>query len=124
MTRMVGDLASDMSSGAKSRSHAMRLAIFTEALLLPVMLGWSMNLFRIRGIQLAVHFSFFLLVALFAETGWLEGDGWTGMWFSVGALLAFFVCVVLHELGHSFTAMHFGIRVRRILLLPIGGMAE
>jgi Zn-dependent protease len=83
-----------------------------------------MNLFRIRGIQLAVHFSFFLLVALFAETGWLEGDGWTGMWFSVGALLAFFVCVVLHELGHSFTAMHFGIRVRRILLLPIGGMAE
>jgi Zn-dependent protease len=32
--------------------------------------------------------------------------------------------VVLHEFGHSFTAMHFGVGVRRILLLPIGGMAE
>lgn len=39
-------------------------------------------------------------------------------------LLAFFTCVVLHEFGHSFTAMHFGIGVRRILLMPIGGMAE
>ncbi len=83
-----------------------------------------MNLFRVRGIQLAVHFSFFLLVALFAESGWLDGGGWAGMGFSVAALLAFFACVVLHELGHSFTALRLGIGVRRILLLPIGGMAE
>ena len=27
------------------------------------MLGWSLNLVRIRGIQLAVHVSFFLLLA-------------------------------------------------------------
>ncbi len=32
--------------------------------------------------------------------------------------------VVLHEFGHSFTAMAFGVGVRRILLMPIGGMAE
>lgn len=87
------------------------------------MLGWSMNLFRIRGIQLSVHFSFFLLLAFFAHDGWQE-DQWMGMLWSVGTLLACFTCVVLHELGHSFTAMHFGIGVRRILLMPIGGMAE
>ena len=85
-----------------------------------------MNLFRVRGIQLAVHFSFFLLLAFAAQEGWTaeEGGGWPGLLLSTGMLLAFFTCVVLHELGHSFTAMHYGIGVRRILLMPIGGMAE
>lgn len=87
------------------------------------MLGWSLNLFRVRGILLSVHASFFLLLAWIAHEGW-QLDGWTGLFWSTGTLLAFFACVVLHEFGHSFTAMHFGIGVRRILLMPIGGMAE
>jgi Zn-dependent protease len=87
------------------------------------MLGWSMNLFRVRGILLAVHFSFFLLLAVNAFDGWAN-FGWAGLFWNTAALLAFFACVILHELGHSFTAMHFGIGVRRILLMPIGGMAE
>lgn len=87
------------------------------------MLGWSINLFRVRGIRLAVHWSFLLLLAYVGEEGWRAG-GWPGLvWYSL-TLVAFFGCVVLHELGHSFTAMHFGIGVRRILLMPIGGMAE
>src|SRR5688572_27622315 len=87
------------------------------------MLGWSMNLFRVRGIQLAVHFSFFLLLGVNAFVGWAD-SGRSGLFWHTAALLAFFTCVVLHELGHSFTAMHYGIGVRRILLMPIGGMAE
>lgn len=88
-----------------------------------------MNLFRVRGIQLAVHSSFFLLLAYVAWEGWQPdpvagGGGWIGVSWNVVILLAFFTCVVLHELGHSFTAMHFGVGVRRILLMPIGGMAE
>jgi Zn-dependent protease len=82
-----------------------------------------MNLFRVRGIQLAVHFSFFLLLAVNAFVGWAD-SAWSGLFWYTVALLAFFACVVLHELGHSFTAMHYGIGVRRILLMPIGGMAE
>jgi Zn-dependent protease len=82
-----------------------------------------MNLFRIRGIQVAVHASFFLLLAFAAQEGWQE-DRWPGLALESGMLIAFFTCVVLHELGHSFTAMRFGIGVRRILLMPIGGMAE
>jgi Zn-dependent protease len=97
---------------------------------IPPMLGWSMNLFRVRGIQLAVHFSFFLLLAYAAWLGWMGDpeqpgfDRWVGMAWHVATLLAFFTCVVLHEFGHSFTAMHYGVGVRRILLMPIGGMAE
>ena len=87
------------------------------------MLGWSINLFRIRGIQLALHGSFLLLLAYVGWEGWRDG-GWEGAAWSVGILTAFFTCIVLHELGHCFTAMHYGIGVRRILLMPIGGMAE
>jgi Zn-dependent protease len=65
-----------------------------------------------------------LLLAYAAYQGWQDGGGVSGMLLSVVMVMAFFVCVVLHELGHSLTAMRYGIRVPRILLLPIGGMAE
>jgi Zn-dependent protease len=87
------------------------------------MLGWSINLFRVFGIQLAVHASFFLLLAYWGYEGWLDG-GLPGMLWSLGLIVLFFVCVILHELGHSLMARRFGVKVPRILLLPIGGMAE
>lgn len=87
------------------------------------MLGWSINLCRIRGITLALHVSFLALLAYVAWEGWTEG-GLAGAAWSVAIIGTFFTCVVLHELGHSLTARHFGIGVRRILLMPIGGMAE
>ena len=42
------------------------------------MLGWSINLFRVRGIQLALHFSFVLLLAYVAWEGY-EGGGINSM---------------------------------------------
>lgn len=103
--------------------EAMTLANSARLPLLDAMLGWSMNLFRIRGIQLQLHFTFFFLLAFVAQDGWAEA-GWAGLFWNCATLLTFFTCVVLHELGHSFTAMRFGIAVNRILLMPIGGMAE
>jgi Zn-dependent protease len=87
------------------------------------MLRWSINLFRVFGIQLAVHVSFFLLLAYYGYDGWKDG-GLVGLSWSISLIVLFFVCVVLHELGHSLTARRFGVQVPRILLLPIGGMAE
>lgn len=87
------------------------------------MLGWSINLFRLFGIQLAVHASFFILLAFHGWDGW-RAERLAGVVENVGLILAFFVCVVLHELGHSLTARRFGVRVPRILLTPIGGIAE
>jgi Zn-dependent protease len=87
------------------------------------MLGWSINLFRVRGIQLSLHYSFLLLLAFFGYEGF-QAEGLPGLCWAVGLLVGVFTCVVLHELGHSLTARRLGIRVRRILLMPIGGMAE
>lgn len=87
------------------------------------MLSWSINLFRVFGIRLAVHSTFVLLLVYVAWEGWQEA-GWPGVGWSVAFTLLLFTCIVMHELGHSLTARHFGIGVRRILLMPIGGMAE
>ena len=90
------------------------------------MLGWSINLFRVAGIRLALHFSFLLLVAYAAWAGWVENPTgrWMGLAVNLVLIVLLFTCIVLHELGHSLTARRYGIRVSRILLLPIGGMAE
>ncbi len=87
------------------------------------MLRWSINLFRVFGIQLALHVSFLLFLAYEGWEGWREG-GWEGLVGSLALIVLFFVCVVMHELGHSLTARRFGVKVPRILLMPIGGMAE
>ncbi len=90
------------------------------------MLAWSINLFRVFGIRLAVHFTFLLLVAYAAWAGWTQNPTtpWMGLALDLILILLLFTTIVLHELGHSLTARRYGIRVPRILLLPIGGMAE
>ena len=87
------------------------------------MLGWSIRLFRVRGIQVCVHWSLVIMLAWIGHDGWTEA-GAMGLFWSVATGIAFFACILLHEFGHSFAAMRFGVGVRRILLMPIGGMAE
>lgn len=94
------------------------------------MLNGSIRLFRIAGIQLSVHITFFLLLAYYAWEGWQDASGFGSTAGLIGALssassvLFLFIFVVLHELGHSFAARHYGIAVPQIMLLPIGGMAQ
>ncbi len=87
------------------------------------MLRWSIALFRVFGIRLEVHATF---VVLLAYAGWLgaRDDGWHGLVWSVAFVVLMFGVVVLHELGHCLAARRYGIRTNRILLLPVGGMAE
>jgi Zn-dependent protease len=87
------------------------------------MFGWSINLFRVRGIVISIHATFALLLAYFCWEGWNDG-GLIGVALSVATFGIIFTSVLLHELGHSFTAMRFGVGVRGILLMPIGGMAQ
>lgn len=84
----------------------------------------SFPLGRIRGIQVSVHPSFALIVLFVAIDQRRLGGGGAGPYLFALLLTALvFVCVVLHELGHSFMAMQYGIRVHGITLWPMGGVA-
>src|SRR6059058_1250846 len=86
-------------------------------------MSWSLPIFRIAGIQLRIHLTFLLLIA------WLGFEYYTAGGSAAAAggvllVLLLFLCVVLHEFGHSFAAKHFGINTPDITLLPIGGVAR
>jgi len=75
------------------------------------------------GIPVRIHFTFPLILAFFGVGGWMGGTWLDGIR-SVVLVLLVFLCVVLHEFGHSLQVKRYGITVRDIVLLPIGGMAR
>src|SRR5215212_6428005 len=88
-------------------------------------MSWSIPLLRARGIAIKVHVTF-ALILIWAVYSWgiATGAGLQGALFGVVATLLLFVCVTLHELGHAFQALSYGIAVEDITLLPIGGVAR
>ena len=90
---------------------------------------WSYSVARVSGIDIRIHATFALILA-YGAFRWgfpkgLEGaSSLPGAVFGMGLMILLFACVVLHELGHSLVAQKFGLKVREILLLPIGGVAR
>ena len=86
------------------------------------MWNWSYSIGRVAGINIKIHVTFFLIL-LFGAVQWggLSSLGAAG--FGVLVTLLLFVCVTLHELGHSLAARMFGIKVNDIVLSPLGGVA-
>jgi Zn-dependent protease len=86
-------------------------------------MSWSFRIGRIAGIDLKLHVTFALVLALGASQ-WGVPHGARGAAFGVLLVSLLFVCVVLHELGHALMARRFGIATHAIVLLPIGGIAQ
>lgn len=85
---------------------------------------WSWKLGRFAGIDTYVHASFLLLVAWAAWAAWSGVGTGLAVLMGVAFLLAVFGSVLLHELGHALMARRFGVLTRRIILSPIGGIAQ
>jgi Zn-dependent protease len=71
----------------------------------------SPSIGKIFGIDIELHWTFILLLLLTLLISFYV--------FLLIVLL--FICVLLHELAHSVTSIRNGIKVKRIVLLPIGG---
>ncbi len=87
---------------------------------------------RLFGIDIAIHPSWFLVLAFFAFTlatgffpraypGWSPAATWT---IAIVASLLLFVSVIAHELGHSLVARSQGLPVKNITLFALGGVAQ
>ncbi len=79
----------------------------------------SFSIGHVTGIDIRVHVTFFLIVALFAFATWSTGIVGGMVW-----LVIIFACIVVHELAHSLVARRRGAVVHEIVLLPIGGVSK
>jgi Zn-dependent protease len=87
------------------------------------MKGWSIFAGRLFGVELRIHTTFLLLLLFVLLTEFFRpGGAGSGIPRGIALVAIIFGSVVLHELGHAVVALHVGIRVRGILLLPIGGL--
>ena len=85
---------------------------------------WSLKATGIAGIDVYIHFTFFLLLAWVAFIHWKQTGSIGAALVGVLFILSIFACVVFHELGHALAAKKYAIRTRDIILLPIGGVAR
>ncbi|MDD1754122.1 MAG: CBS domain-containing protein [Methanothrix sp.] len=100
-------------------------------------MNFSLGLGKIMGIPVWLHWSFLVVVlyvawafATFSAPIFGRTYGFAGVepegikWvFSLGFALLLFVCVGLHELGHSYVARKSGIAIKSITLYFFGGVA-
>jgi Zn-dependent protease/CBS domain-containing protein len=85
---------------------------------------WSLKIARVAGIDIYLHTTFLILVGFVALSYWFNQGNLPAMVEGVLFLLAIFLCVLLHELGHALAARKYGIETQDIMLMPLGGLAR
>ena len=78
----------------------------------------SVRIATVSGIPIRLHFTFLLFLLWVGVVAQDQG----GLLWPL-FLVAIFLCVILHELGHALTGQMFGVQTRDITLYPIGGVA-
>jgi stage IV sporulation protein FB len=86
-------------------------------------MSWSLNIGKVFGTVVRIHLTFLLFLAWIFAASYASGGAATA-WDSLLFMLLLFLCVLLHEFGHIFTARAFGVPTPFVTLLPIGGVAQ
>jgi Zn-dependent protease len=80
----------------------------------------SIHLFNIAGIDVFLHWSWFILAIFEVER---RAARYSSILWNVLELLSLFLIVLLHEFGHSLACRQTGGQADRIVLWPLGGIA-
>jgi Zn-dependent protease len=83
-------------------------------------MGGTFRLFRFSGIQVYLHFSWFLVAAYEFSR---RADVYSSMIWAVAEYIALFAIVLLHEFGHALACRQIGGAADQIVLWPLGGIA-
>jgi Zn-dependent protease len=94
--------------------------------------GKPITLFHVRGIRIAVDWSWFLflflviylLAGFYGDVLGESSSDTTPFALAVLSAIGFFSSIILHELGHAFVALRNGIGITSIQLWILGGMAQ
>jgi len=91
----------------------------------------TVKLGRISGIEIALHYSWFIIAALIVfslggrfrqvNPDWGTGEIWAT---ALVTAVLFFVTLLLHELAHSLVAQARGLKVKAITLFALGGVSQ
>jgi Zn-dependent protease len=80
----------------------------------------SIHLFRFSGIDVFLHWSWFLVAVYEIQR---RPTRYTSIAWNILEYVALFVIVTLHEFGHALACRQVGGRANRIVLWPLGGVA-
>jgi Zn-dependent protease len=80
----------------------------------------SIRLFTYSGIDVSIHWSWFLVAAYEIQT---RKGSYSSITWNVLEYLALFLIVLLHEFGHALACRQVGGRANQIVLWPLGGVA-
>src|SRR3977135_1178211 len=80
----------------------------------------SIRLFRVAGIDLFLHWSWFLVAAFEISD---RAKRYSSLTWNVLEYLVLFLIVMLHEYGHALACRQVGGTANRIVLSPLGGLA-
>ncbi|HLH17162.1 MAG TPA: site-2 protease family protein [Bryobacteraceae bacterium] len=81
----------------------------------------SIGTVKVFGVPVRFHFTFVLLLIflLFIGIGAKQSGAFTAVY-----IIALFVSVLIHEIGHTLVARRYGIRTIEIVMFPIGGVSR
>lgn len=80
----------------------------------------SFQLFRLAGIDVFLHWSWFVVAAFEIST---RGRRYPSIAWNVAEYLTLFLVVTLHEFGHALACRQVGGTANKIVLWPLGGVA-
>src|SRR6202140_752237 len=80
----------------------------------------SIRLFRFSGIDVFLHWSWFVVAAYEIQT---RKGSYSSVTWNVLEYLALFLIVLVHEFGHALACRQVGGSANQIVLWPLGGVA-